>query len=379
MKCDIIIPVWNQLQFTKRCIESIQKSTGYPYHLILIDNCSDIETRDYLKILAESNDNITLIKNEKNLGFIKAANQGLKVSNSSYVCLMNNDTIATDGWLSKMISIAEGYSNIGLINPKSESPRELSLDEYSKKLAQNKGQYMETNQCMGFCMLIKREVIQKIGYLDEAYGIGGFDDADFSKRTQLAGYKCVCAKDAYVYHDWHTSFKKAGNREELVKKNERLFFDKWGKYLRVGYPIAYNGKNEDFYIDINTSLGMAREWNWVHAWLNANKALKDQLDSLNLPEHQSLRIFRLSGIKFIFYLEVLFRLIERRLKRKKPFDVVMVSDKRMLKFLSRFKGLFLVPLFFIGRDEFQYGTNMEESWRMRARNIVEHIKKGRKL
>ena len=376
MKCDIIIPVWNQLQFTKRCVESVQKNTKGDYRLILIDNNSRDETRDYLRALSDENDNSTLITNRENLGFIKATNQGLRLSDAPYLCLLNNDTVAAEGWLETMISVAESDPNIGLVNPKSESPDRLSLRDYAKELAKNGTRYLETSQCMGFCMLIKREVIEKIGYLDEVFGVGGFDDTDFSKRAHLAGYKSVCAKGAYVYHDWHTSFKKAGNREEIVRKNEEIFFDKWGRYLRIGYPIIY-GNN--FYVDINTSLGLAREWNWVHTWLNASGRQRKALRELRLPEHQGLRLFHMSGVKAIFYLEVLFRLIERRLKRKKAFDVVLISDKRLWKFLILFNQFFSVPVFYIGPEAFSHNNGRrddEGSWRKRARYIVNSIKKG---
>ncbi|MBL7068759.1 MAG: glycosyltransferase family 2 protein [Candidatus Omnitrophica bacterium] len=373
--CDIIIPVWNQLQYTKRCIESIAKNTRYPYNLILIDNKSAALTRDYLEGFVKESANATLIKNGENLGFIKAANQGLKLSKAPYTLLMNNDTMPTDGWLTKMVAIAESDPMIGLVNPKSESPGGASLEDYSKRLAENKGGYIETNQCMGFCMLIKREVIEGIGYLDEIYGMGGFDDTDFSRRAYLKGYKCVCAKDAYVYHKWHTSFNKAGNREELVRQNEKIFFDKWGRYIRIGYPIIYRTK-DDFYRDINISLSMAREWNWVHAWLKKDNALKKALDSMNLPEHQSLRLFNMSGNKRLFYLSVLFRLVERRLKKRKLFDAILVSDKKLLNFLRFFKALFSTPLFYIEREHRLEEFN-EKSYRILAGAIAESIKKGK--
>ena len=340
--CDIIIPVWNQLDYTKRCVESIERQTHVSYRLLIVDNASESETADYLRALAQNKPYVELIRNNENLGFIKATNQGLKISTAGYVCLMNNDTVATAGWLSKMISLAQSNKNIGLVNPKSESPGAFSLENYSKNLAKNKGKFIETNQCMGFCMLIKREVLDKIGYLDEVYGMGGFDDTDFSRRAHLAGYKCVCARDAYVYHDWHTSFKKAGNREALVHKNEKIFTDKWGKFLRIGYPISYRSR-EDFVVDINTSFGLAREWNWVHAWLNGKRPIE-------LPEHQSLRIFNMSGLKLFFYAGVLFRLIERRLKGKKLFDVVLVSDRKLFGFLTFFKRFFGTKLEYIGKD-----------------------------
>jgi len=381
MKCDIVMPVWNQPDHTKRAIEYIKANTRYPHRLIVIDNGSECETRDYLKGVAEGDKETILIRNEENLGFVKATNQGLRASDAPYVCLMNNDTAASGGWLEKMVSIMEGDPMIGLVNPRSDDPGGLSIEEYSQKLTENKGEYVETNQCMGFCMLIMREVIDKIGHLDEIYGIGGFDDTDFSKRAHLEGYKCVCAKDAYVYHDWHTSFKAAGNGllERIVKENEPIFSGKFDAHLRVGYPICY-GKDKDFAVDMNTSLGLAREWNWVHAWLNTTPAMKKALDALEMKEHQSLRLFKFSGFRPFFYLEVLFRLIERNMKRRKAFDAVLVSDKGLEKFLRALKPLFGTQIIYIGRESvpvLREGRD-ESAWRERARAIAGIIKGGRK-
>ena len=100
MKCDIIIPVWNQPEATRECIESIVRGTNYPYRLILVDNGSGPETRSYLEELRKRPaPEVKLIRNEENLGYIKAVNQGLKASDAPYVCLMNNDTIPGAGWL----------------------------------------------------------------------------------------------------------------------------------------------------------------------------------------------------------------------------------------------------------------------------------------
>ena len=91
MKCDIIMPVWDQLEFTKECITSINNNTKYPIRLIIIDNASKRNTKEYLSSLAgEVNFEIKLIRNEENLGFVKAVNQGLKESSAPYICILNN-------------------------------------------------------------------------------------------------------------------------------------------------------------------------------------------------------------------------------------------------------------------------------------------------
>src|SRR3989338_1707235 len=108
MMCDIVIPVWNQPTFTKECIESIVKNTDVDYRLIIIDNASGEETKSYLESLKEQRGlKLLLIRNENNLGFLKAANQGMRLSDAQYICLINNDTLVTDGWLSEMIEVAQ--------------------------------------------------------------------------------------------------------------------------------------------------------------------------------------------------------------------------------------------------------------------------------
>ena len=374
MKCDIVIPVWNQLEYTKKCVRSIKLNTTIPYQLIIIDNASDTETATYLYELDRKNHNITVIRNDENLGFIKAVNQGLRQTDAPYICIMNNDTVATSRWLAKMINLAESRSDIGLVNPKCETPPEnMSFNEYAEVLAGNKGKYVETNQCMGFCMLIKRELISKIGLLDEVYGVGGFDDTEFSMRAHKLGYKCVSASDAYVFHDWHTSFNKAGNREELVKRNEKIFFGRWGKHLRIAYPIL-NDSEKGFADDICTSIGLAREWNWVHAWFSANKKLGSRIDSLSLPKHQSLRMFYLGKNKVIFSVAVLCKLIERSLKKKKHYDAVLISDPDLFKTLQRFKKLFKTPLVYVKKDKSPIDVKDENTWNKRAQIIKNIIK-----
>ena len=83
MTCDIIIPIWNQPEATKECVENIVKKTKYPYRLILIDNGSEPEAKIYLESLKiAGKPEVALIRNEKNLGYVKAVNQGLRISSA---------------------------------------------------------------------------------------------------------------------------------------------------------------------------------------------------------------------------------------------------------------------------------------------------------
>lgn len=360
MRCDIIIPIWNQLEFTRVCMDNLIKNTHYPYRLILIDNSSDLSTKRYLESLKDNKKfEVELIRNEENLGFIKAVNQGLKLSSAPYVCMMNNDTIPAPGWLERMVDFAEAHADVGLVNPQCDGHLDTPIEVHARRLGDHKGEYMEMNQCQGFCMLVKRDLINKIGYLDESFGIGGFDDTDYSMRAHLAGYRCVSIKDAYVYHRLHGSFAKAGNRKEWVERNQKIYYKKWGKHLRVEIVLSLDHLHpEDILKLILLSYGFAREWSWVRLWINYKGDKKDierligeTLRNNNMPSHQNISINILNLSKFIFNLSISCKFLERLRKRMKDkrFDVLVAFDNEIIKFISPFAKLLgtrIIKLFF---------------------------------
>ena len=264
-KCDIIIPVWNQLEDTKDCIDSILRNTKYPYRII-IDNASDQETASYLDSLAK--EGIFLIRNKQNEGFIKAVNNGIRASNAEFVCILNNDTIVTNGWIGEMIKVLEKNASIGLVNPSSntlgQNTKEgLTLDMHAKEIKHQTGQFVELGNAFGFCMLVRRKLFDKIGLFDEGYGMGYFEDTDLSLRAKQKGYKAVRAFSSYVYHKESVSFKLLKSFNKDFKENKRIFEQKWGKTKRIMVVLKdVNLRTLDYLKDIIKR--HARERSWVY-------------------------------------------------------------------------------------------------------------------
>jgi GT2 family glycosyltransferase len=303
-KCDIIIPVWNERELTIKCLESITRNTLLSYRIILIDNASGIETASYLRELSEKNKGaVVLIRNEINAGFPKAVNQGIAISNAPYLCVLNNDTEVYKGWLGEMIKIAEADVAIGIVNPSSNNlGQPKPLDGFS-------GKWIEMSCCIGFCMLIKKEVIKKIGNLDEIYSPGNFEDTDFSRRAVKAGYKCAMAKGAYVYHVQNTGFKKRKDWDERFKRNLDIFNKRWGKIERIIYII----EKEDKYDAIKESVS-----SFLKAGHFVQIIFKQGIPKSGVQEHASLSVFKVkSNIKILW----------RILKRKKRFSRVFTDSK----------------------------------------------------
>jgi GT2 family glycosyltransferase/tetratricopeptide (TPR) repeat protein len=188
----------------------------------------------------------SLIENAQNRGFPAAANQGIRAARGENVLLLNNDTIVTTGWLRRQLDALHSAPEIGLVGPCSNnvsgsqqvavSYDDLGgLDGFAWELGKKCGrQRVSSNRLVGFCLLIKREVIERIGVFDERFGIGNFEDDDFCRRALQAGYKAVIAADAFVHHIGHATFRGAEvDLARLLGENRRIYEEKWAARSEV--------------------------------------------------------------------------------------------------------------------------------------------------
>src|SRR5271156_3690024 len=104
----IIVPCWNQLEYTRQCIAALKNHTRLPWELIAIDNGSNDGTGAYLSGVQDAAAvPVTLIANTTNHGFPAAINQGLQQARGEYLVLLNNDVVVTDAWLDQLVALAE--------------------------------------------------------------------------------------------------------------------------------------------------------------------------------------------------------------------------------------------------------------------------------
>jgi GT2 family glycosyltransferase len=242
----IIILTCEQLDYTRQCLNSIFAFTGAPFELIIVDNGSKDGTLDYLASLSHANSacqRIKIIKNEENNGFAKGCNQGLAESHGEYLLLLNNDVVVTAGWLSRLVRALQNNDRFGFVGPMSNyvsGPQCVSKPQYNIRTLQGLnqfaaamanwhcGQVIACQRVVGFCMLIKKTVIDAIGGLDECYGLGNFEDDDFCLRAQLAGYQGGIVKDCFIHHfGGRTFFGNNLHYEERLRQNWELFKEKW--------------------------------------------------------------------------------------------------------------------------------------------------------
>ncbi len=232
----IILVTHNQLAYTIGCLDSVRFRTDEPYELIVVDNGSTDGSVDYLRAQSD----VSLIVNPDNRGFPAAVNQGLRAARGQYFLLLNNDTLVTTGWLRRMLDCLHRHPQIGLVGPTSNAvsgPQQIEvryqnlegLDGFAWEWGQqNQGKHFDHDRLIGFCLLIRAEVVRAIGFLDERFGIGNFEDDDYCRRARQASFRTVVAVDSFIHHFGHRTFEAAGiNLAQLMAENERKYREKW--------------------------------------------------------------------------------------------------------------------------------------------------------
>ena len=213
----VVILNWNNYADTKRCLESLQAATYTDLRIIPVDNGSTDESRRQLEAEFPQ---LRFVRNNVNLGFAKGCNTGiraaLKDKECAYVLLLNNDAVATPGFLEKAIDTAEANKAIGLIGGKilyspetkriwyagGEINRWRGLTVIRGFREVDQGQYdtsIEVGFVTGALMLIKREVLEKVGLLPEEYFFG-VEEIDYSLAVRQGGYKLYYVPEFVVYH-----------------------------------------------------------------------------------------------------------------------------------------------------------------------------------
>jgi GT2 family glycosyltransferase/Tfp pilus assembly protein PilF len=243
-KVSIVILGFNQMAYTKKCVDSIRRHTRQDYELILVDNGSKDGTEQFFRAVPGAK----VIRNETNLGVAKGWNQGMRVASGEYILILNNDVIVGPDWLENMVRLAESDPSIGLVGPRSnyiagpqvvsDVPYRISAgyrEEGILPFAKEWQAARALSACefpfiKGFCHLIPRRVFEKVGFYDERYGKGNFEDDDYCMRMRYHGFRAVFANDSFIHHFGSVSFNQESNDwRALMIENQKKYEAKWAK------------------------------------------------------------------------------------------------------------------------------------------------------
>jgi GT2 family glycosyltransferase/glycosyltransferase involved in cell wall biosynthesis len=253
---DIVVPVYNAADDLRRCVDSVLIHTGGDYRLLLIDDASpDPAIGVYLEeIRSRRLSHIQCISNENNVGFTLTADLGMSLAREGAdVVLLNSDTIVTRGWLDKLARCAQSDAAIGTVTPFSNNAEICSLPRHCENnpwpperdtegMVQALEQaavpsYPDLPTGVGFCLYIRRALIDAIGVFDPVFGLGYGEENDFCMRAASAGFRNVLCDDAFVVHLGGSSF--GAKRSDLAQRNMAILLGRHPQYLDlVGAYIA---------------------------------------------------------------------------------------------------------------------------------------------
>lgn len=278
-KVDIVVPIYNAFEYTAECIKSILKYTNLQEHTLLLinDKSPDERIMPMLQKYANENKdkNIVILENEENMGFVKTVNKGIKYSEND-VILLNSDTEVTKNWLEKIIECAYSNEYIATVTPftnngtifsipnfgvDNELPYNMTLEEFADLVEKSsQKRYPEVTTGNGFCMYIKRSVIDEIGIFDDVTFEKGYgEENDFCYRALDYGYINVLCDDTFIYHKGTQSFKKENmtqSRLELSKKHMKLLTEKYPIYVKKTDNFILNNPFKEIQENININLAI---------------------------------------------------------------------------------------------------------------------------
>lgn len=252
----IIVLAHNAREYVEACLASVLAHTDTRHELILVDNGSTDGTVQTLQRVAEARPGTRLILEDRNLGFAAGNNRGLSVARGRHIVLLNSDTVVTAGWIERLIAAADRNPRAGLIGPvtnRISGLQKLTSVDYDESGLEGLPRFAaacarrhagQTELCLrltGFCLLIKRELMARLGGLDERFGQGNYEDNDYCLRARLAGYEGRIARDCFVHHFGGASFQAANvDCAAQLKAQWEIFRDKWRIPATVGFNEPFD-------------------------------------------------------------------------------------------------------------------------------------------
>ena len=249
----LVVVTHGGVAITRLCLESVLAAGG-DFELLVVDNGSTDGMRDYLRRLSRRHQQVRVVLNRENRGFGPACNQGLELASTDRLVLLNNDTMVAPGWLPRLLAHLEDPS-VGLVGPATNRSGDESevtvayrswgdyLAEAAARARARSGQALEVQTLTLLCAALRRDVLERVGTLDERFEVGMLEDDDYSERLRAGGYRLLCADDVLVHHFGEGSFGRlvpSGRRDRVLEANKRRFEEKWGRPWRP-YRHRENG------------------------------------------------------------------------------------------------------------------------------------------
>jgi N-acetylglucosaminyl-diphospho-decaprenol L-rhamnosyltransferase len=247
----IVIPVFNQLAYTRGCIESLRVGGIADAQIIVINNASTDGTIEYLN----ANPQIQAAHNPANLGCGGAWTQGAKLSKSTWTVVMNNDVLIPRGCMEGLVDFA-AKENFDIVSPAMcEGEMDYDLTAHAAELTGQMKDVRREGIAYGVCFMVHRRVFDAIGYFDSDPKLGGYEDDEYFRRARKAGFRLAVTGRAFLHHfgsitqksikaDSGGKIKSLGDREYYRRKTGQTWLKRKIAQVRNGARDAWWRRSE---------------------------------------------------------------------------------------------------------------------------------------
>lgn len=226
MSVAIVVPVFNQGHFTQGLLQSHDGSGERPDEIIVIDNGSTDDTPQFLA----GRSDIRVITNKENFGCAAAWNQGVKAVRSEWIVVINNDVLVSPDWLRALIRFAK-EQKLDIVSPAiREGEHNYDLPSYAREFTEQLGQCARLGLADGICFMVHRRVFDSIGFFDERFRIGQFEDTDFFRRAKIAGFRLGTTGASLIHHFGQVTQRaiwKQSPGNAYASENRAYYLRKW--------------------------------------------------------------------------------------------------------------------------------------------------------
>jgi N-acetylglucosaminyl-diphospho-decaprenol L-rhamnosyltransferase len=222
-----VIPVFNQLQYTAQCLDSLMRSGVAAGSLVVVDNGSKDGTGEFLARQAH----LRVLSNAANLGCAAAWNQGVEAAQSEWTIVLNNDVVVPPGFREGLLDFAR-EARCDIVSPAlGEGELDYDLEAFAEDFVRRMKWARRWGTAFGVCFMVHRRVFEAIGLFDTLLGQAGYEDEDFFRRARRAGFRLAVTGRAYLHHFGSVTQKsvkselgmaqssRLGNRDYFRKKH----------------------------------------------------------------------------------------------------------------------------------------------------------------
>jgi GT2 family glycosyltransferase len=239
MHCTVVIPCLGRADLTRACLDSLlAQEGGHDLQIVLVDNLGDPATA----ALAALSPRIEVVATGQNLGFAAGCNRGLERARAPFAMVLNNDTTAAPPMLTRLSEALGSDERIAFVAPISnrvKGPAMVAVGELSAtaegraRLERDvcqpcRGLVQDVDTLSGLCLLARTDTWRRLGGFDERFVPGNYEDDDLSLRARLCGLRLVIARDAFLHHEAHQSFRALGiDVKDEIRRQHAVFARKW--------------------------------------------------------------------------------------------------------------------------------------------------------